>query len=114
MKAATHTAELHAWLSPHHRIEGLFDQEANRILPYLSYSVGGPDTQCWERKSGYTYVGKATVSVDMGGRDDIVAAKVAGLKAEKQEVLATAQAKATEIDGQIQKLLAITFDGASA
>lgn len=109
-KSTTHTAELHAWLSSYQRIEGLFDSSPERLASALSYSTSGPGEKSYYENEGYTYVGKATVSVKVAPPKEILQSKVKGLQAQKQAVLAKAQKEATELEGQIQKLLAITFD----
>lgn len=114
MSKTTTTAQLHAWLSPHMRIEGLFDSAPERVLSALSYTTLGPDVTSYQKDNGYTYIGSATIRLEACTRDEIIGSKVDALKTEKAQVLATAQAKATEIDSQIQKLLAISFDGAKA
>lgn len=56
----------------------------------------------------YVRVGTAQVTIELADESEIVANKVEALKAQKQQTLADAQAKATAIESQIQQLLAIT------
>ena len=58
--------------------------------------------------SGYSKVGTAEVTITLHDPDDLIANKVEALRAEKQQTLADAQAKATRLERQIQQLLAIT------
>lgn len=62
--------------------------------------------------SGFSKVGTAEVTITLHDPDDLIANKVAALKAEKTQTLADAEAKATRIERQIQQLLAITHEGA--
>lgn len=61
-------------------------------------------------KDGYRHVGWAAISVQVLPVKQMMAGAVAALQAEKQHVIATAQADATRIEGEIQKLLAISYD----
>lgn len=72
-------------------------------LTFLSADV---DREHWQ-KSGYTFVGTAEIQFTPISTDEMVANKVEALRAQKSATLAEAQAKATQIEGQIQKLLAI-------
>ncbi len=56
---------------------------------------------------GYIYVGHAAIEVSLLPPTDITTQAVETLKQQKTQVLADAQAKATQIEGQIQSLLAI-------
>ena len=56
---------------------------------------------------GYIYAGHAAIEVRLLPQADITARAVETLKQQKMQVLADAQAKATQIEGQIQSLLAI-------
>ena len=67
------------------------------------------DLEHW-LSDGYVYVGTAEVNIDAVDSKTLVENKVDTLKAERTKVLAEAQAKATAIEGQIQQLLAITYE----
>jgi len=108
----THTAEVHAWLSSYNSIEGLFDSKSDRVIAALAYSNIGPGSDSYFEREGYTYIGKATITVTVGAPNDVIASKVESLKAQQKSVRAKAQKTVTELDQQIQKLLAISFDGA--
>lgn len=58
--------------------------------------------------NGFSKVGTAEVTITLHDPDDLIANKVEALRAEKQQTLADAQAKATRLESQIQQLLAIT------
>jgi hypothetical protein len=60
----------------------------------------------------FRLVGSTTITIELMPVKDMTQAAVEQLKAEKQKVLADAYAAATRIEGEIQKLLAIAFDGA--
>lgn len=61
-------------------------------------------------KDGYRFVGWAAISIQLLPSDTMLQSAVSALQAEKQAVIADAQRRATEIDGEIQKLLAITYE----
>lgn len=61
----------------------------------------------------YVRVGTAQVTIELVSESEIVANKVQALRAEKQQTLADAQAKATRLESQIQQLLAITHEVAA-
>lgn len=58
----------------------------------------------------WTKVGTATITIEVDSRDEMIKSQVATLTEKKKRVLAEAQREATQIEGQIQNLLAITFD----
>ena len=60
-------------------------------------------------KNGYRFVGWADVAITFVGADEMLTSAVESLKAQKQKVIADAQAAATRIEGEIQKLLAISY-----
>lgn len=62
----------------------------------------------------YIKVGRATVEVGFFDDKAVIAEKVAALKREKEQTLAAAQSKATDIERQIQQLLAIEYDGSES
>jgi hypothetical protein len=77
--------------------------DPERVASFLSYRNDKPSAK-------YVKVGRARITVELIDERAIVDNKVEALKEEKREVLATAQAKATQIEKQIQSLLAITCD----
>lgn len=96
---------------------------SGELLAYINKNDGPDDIKerglgalmlsCSEGMSryGYTLVGKATVVATISAGQDLVEAKVKALREEQRQIIADAQAKSTVIEGQIQKLLAITFEG---
>lgn len=66
----------------------------------------GALTNSWGR-DGYIYVGHAAIQITLLPANDIAARAVETLKQQKTQVLADAQAEATQIEGRIQSLLAI-------
>lgn len=71
-------------------------------LSYSSHDMSG----CWVK------VGTARIEVTLMQDDAIVTGAVAGLRAQQEKARADAEAKCTEIERQIQTLLAITFEPA--
>lgn len=60
--------------------------------------------------NGFSKVGTAEVTITLHDPDDLIANKVEALRAEKQQTLADAQARATRLESLIQQLLAITHE----
>lgn len=58
-------------------------------------------------KDGYIMVGTARIEIELLPAKEMTAKAVSTLRKQKEQVLATAQAEATRIEGQIQSLLAI-------
>jgi hypothetical protein len=99
----TITGKTKAWLSESGSPDALLGDNHGAAVSSLSFCS-------WDMKSvGWTYVGEATITVDIPDHDTLIGNKVESLRAEKQQILAEAQAKATQLEGQIQKLLAITY-----
>jgi hypothetical protein len=71
------------------------------------YVKDGALTPDWS-KDGYRLVGWAEIKVEVLPAEDMLGAAVESLKAEKRRVIADAQAAATRIEAEIQKLLSIT------
>lgn len=63
-------------------------------------------------KYGWTRVGTAEIKVTLFDESAMVENKIEALRHEQKTVLADAQKRHTEIERQIQTLLAITFDSA--
>lgn len=109
------TATLQAWLPKDRQLAGLFDADVNAqqivsacFLINEGPSIEGRPASYWERE-GYTHIGSAQVMLTLNSRDALLANKVTSLQARKASVLADAQRTATEIEGEIQKLLAIGY-----
>lgn len=59
-------------------------------------------------KDAWTRVGTATIAVEFEGEDKVILNAVKSLRAQQRAVRAEAEAEATQIERQIQQLLAIT------
>jgi hypothetical protein len=65
---------------------------------------------CDMRNSGWTYVGEATITVNLIlTPDQLIASKIETLKAQQTKVRAEAQERVNHLEGMIQNLLAITY-----
>jgi hypothetical protein len=64
--------------------------------------------------AGWTLVGDAEVTVTLIDKRTMIDNKIAALREEAKTVRAEATAKVTKIEGQIQNLLALSFDGEQA
>lgn len=62
-------------------------------------------------KDGYIMVGTAAIEITLFPKKEVTNRAVASLRKQQKHVLATAQAEATRIEGQIQSLLAIEHVG---
>lgn len=72
-------------------------------------------SNCDMTSSGWTYIGTATISVEViTDTETLVANKVEALRGEVQKIRAEAQVQVTRLEDQIQKLLAITFNPSEA
>jgi hypothetical protein len=63
-----------------------------------------------EPSEGYLRLATRTDMVRIPKREDLIAAKIGGLTAERQRIRAEAEKHATKIEREIQKLLAISYD----
>lgn len=102
----TVTATMTAWAGQYnpHTPEDYATKSGAELLPNLLFDK--PDSKGFG--SGYSLVGTAEVTLTIADPDDLIGNKVQALRAEKQQTLADAQAKATRLESQIQQLLAIT------
>ncbi len=71
------------------------------------YVVDGKVDSSW---SSYRLVGWAEITVELLPVADMMASAVDSLKAQKQKIIADAQLEATRLEGEIQKLLAISYE----
>lgn len=66
---------------------------------------------CWTREGNYRHVGWAEIKVEVMPVDGMLKGAVAALENEKKALIADTQKRVTEIEGEIQKLLAIECAG---
>lgn len=91
------------WLT---EFSGLGPQDFKDGMPVNGLSFNDADMTV----HGWTRVGEAEITIEAPDASTLIANKVEALKALQRKLLGEAQAKATRIDAQIQKLLAITCD----
>lgn len=97
----TITAKTKAWMSSGMSPRDFDDQQrAIDRLVFLSLDMSD---------MGYTLVGEAEITVRVPDEDALIAGKVEMLRSQAKAVRAAAEAKCTEIEGEIQKLLAISY-----
>jgi len=115
MATKTITATVDAWLSQYQNPAHLLDPKTSpdRVVAMITCVRRDSDPKAWQR-DGYTLVGTAEVTLHLVDERAVVENKVTSLRAEKERTLAEAHAKAVELEGQIQKLLAISYDSGSA
>lgn len=103
------TTTMYAYIDRHSRIspEELQTEEGIKRL-----SIVSSNGSYWA-DNGYTYVGRATLTVEVPDLRTLVDNKVAALRAEAVAIRADATKKCTEIDGLIQNLLAIEYTPAT-
>ena len=102
------TATLNAYISPYSRVtpDQLATPEGVGQMIF-SDAIGE-----YLAGQGYTQVGTAVIEVEVFEHKEIVANKVGALREEIKATRAKAAAKVTEIEGQIQSLLAIEYSPA--
>lgn len=74
-------------------------------VAHLSFLASRDD---WE-KYGYTYVGEVQATVEVPDLRTLVDSKITSLREQAAEIRAKATKECTEIEGQIQNLLAIEY-----
>ena len=92
-----------AWLTQYNSLSTL-DYEPENLLSCVAFH------QFDMKDQGWTYVGKAEITLTLVDHDQVIANKVDSLRAEQTAIRADAQKKITELNGEIQNLLAIAFD----
>lgn len=98
-----------AWLASHYGPQDLKTPPQRAISTICLYEPGSDQGKKNWQASGYVLIGEADVTVRLIDEQVMVEQKVESLRAEKTRVLAEAQARATGIDADIQKLLAIEY-----
>lgn len=65
---------------------------------------------CDMRDSGWTYVGDATITVDVILKpEELIASKIETLKAQQNKIRAEAQERVNQLEAMVQNLLAISY-----
>lgn len=108
MSARTVTGTTKVWLTEHALNIGPKELADPRVVSRLSYSDS--EMKSW----GWTLIGTAEITLHLVGDREIVENRVDSLRAEQKKVVADAQKKSTEIERQIQTLLAIAYEGKAA
>ncbi len=97
------TGTLKAWL-PEYSCLKPEDLHTEKAIDSMVFSA------CDMKDSGWTYVGNATIAVDMIlTHDQLIASKIETLKAQQTKVRAEAQERVNQLEGMIQNLLAISY-----
>ena len=108
----THTATLLAWCrsdSPYQMQQLASTNPVEAISAttiYLPHDADQRRMDGWAQQ-GYILVGTADVTLHLRAPETLAAAQIDTLRAQKKAVMAEAQNKATQIERQIQTLLAI-------
>jgi uncharacterized protein YqgV (UPF0045/DUF77 family) len=97
------TFETKAWLSNHNH-----STPADLLTPMGA--AGLHYTPIDMSDSGSAFIANATVTIDIPDERTLVENKVEALREQAASIRAQATAKCTQIEGQIQNLLAITYD----
>ena len=93
-----------AWLPDHSPLTPE-EMQGDKAIQQLSFCTADMKT------SGWTYVGEATITVDMMlSPNDLVASKIETLKSQQARLRVEAQEKCNLLEDKIQNLLAITFE----
>ena len=112
--STTHSATLLAWCrnDNDYSMRSLSGSDpAEAIGGVVFHLQEGDDQKRLDRwaANGYMLVGAADITLHLRPPETLAKAQVETLQAQKQMVLAEAQAKATVIERQIQTLLAIDY-----
>jgi hypothetical protein len=92
-----------AWLPDHSHLSPE-DMHGDKAVQELAFCTADM------RASGWTYVGEATITVDMVlTPNELVASKIETLKTQQAKVRVEAQEKLNRLEDMIQNLLAITY-----
>lgn len=94
-----------AWITSDWNAEGAMNGDSKLVLESVHLSHNDGMESC-----GWVRAGTARVEITLIDKSAIVENKVESLNAQKTQILAEAQMKATQIEEQIQKLLAITYE----
>lgn len=100
----TVSATVKAWIAQHSSVSPADLLKGERIddLQFSAVDMS---------RAGWTQVGTATITVQLTDERTMVSNKVNALREEAKNIRAEATAKVTRIEGQINDLLALSFDG---
>lgn len=103
------TSTTHAFISPNSTVtpQVLQTEKGVRGMSFFA------DKDFWI-KQGYTYIGEASITVDVPPERELVDSKVAALREEIVTTRAEATATVTRIEGQIQQLLCLENSATAA
>ncbi len=97
------TATMKAWLPEYSSLKPE-DLHTEKAVDSMVFST------CDMRDSGWTYVGDATIKVNLVlTPDQLIASKIETLKAQQTKVRAEAQEQVNRLESMIQNLLAISY-----
>jgi hypothetical protein len=105
MAQRTITGTIKVQVSKYFRMEELNGDDA-KVFQRLTFS------DCDLTEYGNSVVGTAQVTVTLNTPDTILGDKIVALRAEAKKIKAEATNRCTEIERQVQQLLAITLDPA--
>ncbi len=97
------TATMKAWLPEYSSLKPE-DLQTEKAVDSMVFST------CDMRDSGWTYVGNATIKVDLVLTPaQLIASKIETLKAQQTKVRAEAYDRVNQLEAMIQNLLAISY-----
>ena len=97
----TITATVPAYMSKYNSIDSLENTYPETAISQLIFTNGEVNDWVW--------IGSASVTVEIADDKEIKAGLIESLKDEKKKIQADAEKSITEIDAQIQSLLAIEY-----
>jgi hypothetical protein len=97
------------WLTPYSSLgpKQLADGDGAAIVRDVDFSQH-------DMAPEWTRIGTAQVQITLEPTDQIINNKIDALRTEQKKVVADAQKKSTDLEREIQQLLAITYDGGAA
>lgn len=108
MSARTITTTIGAWLTPYSAPMDLLRADSKDVIANLAWSANEMGSSGWAR------VGTAEVTLQLDDEKQILERQVESLRAEQTKTRADAQARVTELERQIQLLLALEHMPGSA
>ena len=104
----TVTTKTKVWITPYCGL-GPEDLKAGRVNGLTYHNLAGDQIP-----EGWVLAGEAEITVHLVDAKTLVANKIESLREEAKAVRAEATARVTRIEGQINDLLALSFDGDAA
>lgn len=105
MSTRTITGTTKAWITEHSTARPEDIAEGNpQLVKWLAYSDHDMSTEGW------ALIGEAQITINLPSVNEVVTNRVASLRQQITNVRAEAENKATQLEREVQELLAITYE----